>query len=106
MREKSPFYDAVCDESEIVALHAQDPAPGKGTWSIGTGGGSFTDAHAYENSVTNLSKTTTSKNQIKWTVTYTTKRGHECVATSVREIENDKVEAVAEADKEVCEELP
>ena len=98
----------VCGDDELdpVILTGNDPAPGTGKWEVIEGDGSILNATSAVTEISHLGHSSTGKNTITWTVSYTTQDGKSsttCIAPPAKVyIENDSVYAGAGADAEFC----
>ena len=98
----------VCGDDELdpVILTGNDPAPGTGKWEVIEGDGSILNATSAVTEISHLGHSSTGKNTITWTVSYTTQDGKSsttCTAPPAKVyIENDSVYAGAGADAEFC----
>ncbi|MFO7789171.1 MAG: SBBP repeat-containing protein [Bacteroidales bacterium] len=86
----------ICDISTL-ALSAEDPTPGTGTWSIISGSGNITDTHDPNTTITNLPEGTT---ELQWTVINGTCSDSDNI-TITRDI---MIDAQVADDYAVCEE--
>ena len=95
----------VCEKNSQITLQAQDPAPGTGHWDFVVNNGKFVggDQTNYRAAVYDIGESSTGEATIRWTVSYTTKKGEICTETHDETVYMLAVEPNAGNPQEVCE---